>query len=48
MTATAEQAQDTAPEPFLIGDAMTGGYGTGADILHSCTTGFREPVVRSR
>ena len=23
-------------EPFLIGDAMTGGYG-GADILHSCT-----------
>lgn len=24
-------------EPFLIGDAMTGGYGTGADILHSCT-----------
>jgi len=24
-------------EPFLIGDAMTGGYGTGADILHDCT-----------
>jgi len=23
--------------PFLIGDAMTGGYGTGADILHDCT-----------
>lgn len=23
-------------EPFLIGDAMTGGYG-GADILHACT-----------
>jgi len=23
-------------EPFLIGDAMSGGYG-GADILHSCT-----------
>ncbi|MGY6547430.1 MAG: ABC transporter ATP-binding protein [Roseinatronobacter sp.] len=23
-------------EPFLIGDAMTGGYG-GADILHTCT-----------
>ena len=23
-------------EPFLIGEAMTGGYG-GADILHSCT-----------
>ncbi|MGB1209058.1 MAG: ABC transporter ATP-binding protein [Paracoccaceae bacterium] len=24
-------------EPFLIGDAMTGGYGRGADILHGCT-----------
>ncbi|MEM0976289.1 MAG: ABC transporter ATP-binding protein [Pseudomonadota bacterium] len=24
-------------EPFLIGDSMTGGYGTGADILHECT-----------
>ena len=23
-------------EPFLIGENMTGGYGTGADILHSC------------
>lgn len=24
-------------DPFLIGEAMTGGYGTGADILHDCT-----------
>ena len=24
-------------EPFLIGEAMTGGYGRGADILHECT-----------
>ena len=24
-------------EPFLIGDAMSGGYGTGPDILHECT-----------
>jgi branched-chain amino acid transport system ATP-binding protein len=24
-------------EPFLIGDAMTGGYGAGPDILRSCT-----------
>ena len=23
--------------PFLIGDAMTGGYGNGPDILHDCT-----------
>lgn len=27
---------DTAT-PFLIGDAMTGGYGNGPDILHDCT-----------
>jgi branched-chain amino acid transport system ATP-binding protein len=27
---------ERAPEPFLIGEAMTGGYG-GADILHACT-----------
>ena len=24
-------------EPFLIGDAMTGGYGSGPDILHGCS-----------
>lgn len=24
-------------DPFLIGEAMTGGYGKGPDILHSCT-----------
>ena len=24
-------------EPFLIGDAMSGGYGSGPDILHDCT-----------
>ncbi|MBY6157154.1 ABC transporter ATP-binding protein [Pseudooceanicola nitratireducens] len=24
-------------EPFLIGEAMTGGYGRGPDILHDCT-----------
>ena len=24
-------------EPFLIGERMTGGYGTGTDILHECT-----------
>ena len=22
---------------FLVGEAMTGGYGSGADILHACT-----------
>ena len=24
-------------DPFLIGEVMTGGYGSGADILHGCT-----------
>ena len=24
-------------EPFLIGDTMSGGYGSGPDILHDCT-----------
>ena len=24
-------------EPYLIGEAMTGGYGNGPDILHDCT-----------
>ncbi len=31
------RTQAAAGEPFLIGDQMTGGYGTGADILHDCT-----------
>ena len=35
MTQTAAATDTTTP--FLIGDAMTGGYGSGADILHSCT-----------
>ncbi len=26
-----------AGQPYLIGEAMTGGYGRGADILHDCT-----------
>ena len=30
-------AKTRASNPFLIGDAMTGGYGKGPDILHSCT-----------
>ncbi|PIE15230.1 MAG: ABC transporter ATP-binding protein [Rhodobacterales bacterium] len=25
------------PEPFLMAEAMTGGYGKGPDILHDCT-----------
>ncbi|WP_299821870.1 ABC transporter ATP-binding protein [uncultured Jannaschia sp.] len=33
-------ATDVRPDTtraFLVGDSMTGGYGTGADILHDCT-----------
>lgn len=36
-TETKGRADARAGEPYLIGDAMTGGYGTGADILHDCT-----------
>ncbi|MEO1563260.1 MAG: ABC transporter ATP-binding protein [Pseudomonadota bacterium] len=32
-----EKKKAGTAEPYLIGDAMTGGYGTGADILHDCT-----------
>ncbi|MEM1373733.1 MAG: ABC transporter ATP-binding protein [Pseudomonadota bacterium] len=32
-------------EPFLIGDTMTGGYGTGADILHDCTIAVNEGEI---
>ena len=34
-----------ADQPFLIGDAMTGGYGTGADILHECTISVDEGQI---
>ncbi len=31
--------------PFLIGEVMTGGYGTGADILHDCTVAVEEGEI---
>lgn len=31
------KATATQGNPFLIGKEMTGGYGSGADILHGCT-----------
>ncbi|MGJ8622393.1 MAG: ABC transporter ATP-binding protein [Yoonia sp.] len=40
LAAARNAKRDSKPhdqEPFLIGDAMTGGYGKGPDILHSCT-----------
>lgn len=32
-------------EPFLIGDSMTGGYGSGANILHDCTLAVNEGEI---
>ena len=32
-------------EPFLIGDAMTGGYGSGPDILHGCTISVEKSQI---
>ena len=32
-------------EPYLIGDAMTGGYGSGADILHGCTVAVEKGQI---
>ena len=32
-------------EPFLIGDAMTGGYGSGPDILHGCTISVKKGQI---
>ena len=34
---TSPSPASEAAQPFLIGDAMTGGYGAGPDILHDCT-----------
>ena len=36
---------DAASNPFLIGDDMTGGYGSGADILHGCTIAVEEGQI---
>lgn len=32
-------------DAFLIGDSMTGGYGSGADILHDCTIAVNEGEI---
>lgn len=32
-------------EPFLIGDAMSGGYGQGPDILHDCTVAVEKGEI---
>ena len=35
----------TSTEPYLIGDAMTGGYGAGPDILHDCTVAVEKGQI---
>ena len=32
-------------DPFLIGDSLSGGYGRGVDILHSCTISVNEGEI---
>jgi branched-chain amino acid transport system ATP-binding protein len=34
-----------AGDPFLIGENMTGGYGSGADILHDCTIAVEQGQI---
>ena len=34
-----------AGDPLLIGEAMTGGYGTGPDILHDCTIAVEQGEI---
>ena len=31
--------------PFLVGESMTGGYGTGADILHNCSVAVNKGEI---
>ena len=35
----------TSAEPYLIGDAMTGGYGAGPNILHDCTVAVEKGQI---
>ncbi|WOI57574.1 ABC transporter ATP-binding protein [Palleronia sp. LCG004] len=44
MSTAATSTDDTAGEPFLIGEGMTGGYG-GADILNDCTISARDGEI---
>jgi branched-chain amino acid transport system ATP-binding protein len=35
----------SGPAPFLIGDSMTGGYGSGANILNGCTVAVEKGQI---
>jgi branched-chain amino acid transport system ATP-binding protein len=48
LTPAKGQGRKTTPaagQPFLIGEAMTGGYGKGADILHDCTVSVEKGEI---
>jgi len=48
LTPAKGQGSKTTPaagQPFLIGEAMTGGYGKGADILHDCTVSVEKGEI---
>lgn len=45
MKQTHSPKTDSSPDPFLVGDQMTGGYGTGADILHDCTVAVNKGEI---
>lgn len=44
-TAPKEPFAGSGQDAYLIGDSMTGGYGTGADILHDCTISVGEGEI---
>lgn len=44
-TETKGKPDARAGEPYLIGDAMSGGYGSGPDILHDCTIAVDEGQI---
>ncbi|MEP3346198.1 MAG: ABC transporter ATP-binding protein [Litoreibacter sp.] len=45
MSANQNQSSNGASEPYLIGDAVSGGYGQGPDILHDCTIAVNEGEI---
>ena len=42
---TTGQPRPAPGGPFLIGEKMTGGYGSGADILHECTVAVEKGQI---
>ncbi|MBT8425961.1 MAG: ABC transporter ATP-binding protein [Silicimonas sp.] len=44
-TAPKDKLAESGQKAYLIGESMTGGYGTGADILHDCTISVDEGQI---